>query len=306
MPVQKKFSKPTRTGFGRTRPSKNLSSLTRGISFRALLIVFSVFLFSYGVFLLFKYTLFVPEYTITKIDYSLTNVETYDDPYFYKMISTLIKGENYRVVQWNESSVLQQLQAKYPFVESFTVTYKWPNRVFVRVSFDEPRLIVFQWNLRYAVYDHSFFQLFSGNRLWSGALRIELFPWLMPSLSTGSIISGAIHSGAVVTGVSLPAQRPVPWSLTGLFFQESFDHFVNNLQIIYDAFPNAKYYQYLVGGQRIVVWLPNDRQVYINLPVDISLQLQNYLYLKQYYADFSKLKEIDLWSIEMDKVIVRK
>jgi hypothetical protein len=34
--------------------------------------------------------------------------------------------------------------------------------------------------------------------------------------------------------------------------------------------------------------------------------LQNYQYLKQYYSDFAKLKLIDLWSIEMDKVIVRK
>ena len=247
----------------------------------------------------------MPEYTITKVDYALANVQVYDDPYLYKYITTLIKWENYRVVQRNQSTLLQEIQSSYPFVQTLSIVYKWPNRVFVRVNFDEPRLVVFQWNLRYAVYDHRFFQLFSGNRLWSGALRVELFPGLH-SFSAESIVSGAVISGAVVTGVSVPVQSPVPWSLTGLFFQEPFDHFLSNLQTIYDAFPNAKYYQYLVGGQRIVVWLPNDRQVYINLPVDISLQLQNYQYLKQYYSDFSKLKEIDLWSIEMDKVIVRK
>ena len=323
IPVQRKFNKPTKTGFGNRRPFHKPSFSKPPISLRFLWIIFGVFALFYGVFLLFKYTLFVPEYTIATIDYSLSNVQTYDDPYFYKMISTAIKWENYRVAQWNESSILKQLQVNYPFVQSFSITYKWPNRVFVKVSFEEPKLIVFQWNLRYAVYKNNFFQLFSWNRLGSGALRVELFPSLepIPVVSTGILLSGGAFSGSglsgvhlsgaglswsVVSGIKLPPKSSLTGSLTGLFYQEPFDHFMSNLQTIYEAFPNAKYFKYLVGGQRIVVWLPNDRTVYINLRVDLSLQLQNYLYLKQYYAEFSKLKEIDLGSIEMDKVIVRK
>ena len=329
IPVQKKFNKP-KMDFGRGRPSQKKQSLKPHVSLRALWIVFGVFALFYGVFLIFKYTLFVPEYTITNIDYSASNIQTYDDPYLYKTISTLIKWENYRVVEWSSNTILQQIQVTYPFVKSFDLLYKWPNRVFVKVSFDEPRLIVFQWNFRYAVYDQKFFQLFSGNTLGSGALHVELFPTLLPPPSTapvapvvvtGSHLSGAsasgIHlsgttvtgthlSGNAITGVSLPVPRAVPSPLTWLFYQEPFDHFIDTLQIINQAFSNAKYFQYLVGGQRIIVGLPNDRIVYINLLVDINLQLQNYLYLKQYYSDFSKLKEIDLWSIEMDKVIVRK
>lgn len=277
--------------------------------------------FFYGLFLLLKYTLFVPEYTITKVDYSLSNVKIYDDPYLYKAISTLIKWENYRVVQWNEDSILKQLQITYPFVQSFTVTYKWPGTVFVKLSFEEPKLIVYQWNLRYAVYNEQFFQLLSGNNLGSGALSLELFsafeaapvavnpPVLTGKLLSGNILFGTVSSGVIVSWNKTTLLSGVAQShgaLTGLFYLESFDHFMADFQTIAQAFPNAKYFKYLVGGQRMVIWLPNDRTVYINLPVDIWLQLQNYLYLKQYYPDFAKLKEIDLWSIEMDKVIVRK
>lgn len=321
MPVQRKFNKSSRTDFGRWGTSKKIKSLTKWVSFRALWIIFAVFVLFYGIFLLLKYTLFVPEYTITTVDYSLSNVKIYDDPYLYKAISTLIKWENYRVVQWNESSILKQLQTMYPFVQSFTVTYKWPGRVFVKLSFEEPKLIVYQWNLRYAVYNEQFFQLFSGNTLGSGALRVELFsafeaapvavntPVLTGKLLSGNSLSGTVSSGVTVSWNKTTLLSGVAQShgaLTGLFYLESFDHFMSDFQTIAQAFPNAKYFKYLVGGQRMVIWLPNDRTVYINLPVDIWLQLQNYLYLKQYYSDFSKLKEIDLWSIEMDKVIVRK
>lgn len=321
MPVQRKFNKSSRTDFGRWGTSKKIKSLTKWVSFRALWIIFAVIAFFYGIFLLFKYTLFVPEYTITKVDYDLSNVKIYDDSYLNKVIFTLIKWENYRVVQWNEDSILKQLQISYPFVQSFTVTYKWPGTVFVKLSFEEPKLIVYQWNLRYAVYNEQFSQLFSGNNLGSGALSLELFSAFEAApVSTGISLSGNMLLGAVSSGVTISSGVLVSGNkatllsgvnqyhgaLTGLFYLESFDHFMADFQTIAQAFPNAKYFKYLVGGQRMVIWLPNDRTVYINLPVDIWLQLQNYLYLKQYYSDFSKLKEIDLWSIEMDKVIVRK
>lgn len=274
IPVQKKFKKTSTSAFSRSSKKVNFSKPP--ISYRMIWIIFSVFIVCYGIFLLLKYTLFVPEYTITKIDYTLANVQTYDDPYFYKLVSTLIKWENYRVVQWKHDSVLSAIQAQYPFVSDFSLVYKWPNKVFFKAYFDEPKLVVFNGNLRYAVYEHHSVQLFSGNILWSGALRVELFP---------------SRSGL---------------ALTGLFYKKSFDSFVSDLTTIYSSFPTAKYFIYLVGGQRIIVWLPKDREVYINLLVDVLLQLQNYQYLKQYYKDFSKLKVIDLWSIEMDKVIVRK
>lgn len=273
-PVQKKFTKQTRSHFPHN--SKKQKGTKHHFSFRVLWITFGVILLCYSFFLLLKYTLFVPEYIISKVDYALANVQDYDDPYFYKSVSTLLKGENYRLVELNHSSVLSQIQAKYPFVSDYSLTYKGPNKVFFKAYFNEPKLIVFNGNLRYAVYGNSFFQFFSGNRLWSGALRVELFP---------------VSSGM---------------TFTGLFYKKSFDSFISDMNTIQSSFPTAKYFVYLVGGQRIIVWLPKDREVYINLLVDVLLQVQNYQYLKQYYTDFTKLKVVDLWSIEIDKVIVRK
>ena len=314
IPVQKKFSKSKSTRFSHTSNGK--SAIKPRISLRVLWIVFGSIVACYWVFLWIKYTLFVPAYTINKIDYALANVNVYDDPYLYKLFTTLLKWENFRVVQLEHGSILSQIQEKYPFVTDFTVTYKSPNRVFVKAFFQEPKLIVFNGNLRYAVYDQQFFQLFSGNTLWSGALRIELFPApTMPTtpvivpVHSGSFASGVHLTGVISTWVSLPVIPKITstgTSLTWLFYEEPFDHFVDTLQTIYTAFPGAKYYIYLVGWQRIIVWFPNGNEVYINLLVDLVQQLQNYQYLKQNYSDFAKLKQIDLWSIEMDKVIVRK
>lgn len=39
---------------------------------------------------------------------------------------------------------------------------------------------------------------------------------------------------------------------------------------------------------------------------DIQNQLKNYQLLKKYYKDYPLLKEIDLGSLEKDKVIVKK
>jgi len=46
--------------------------------------------------------------------------------------------------------------------------------------------------------------------------------------------------------------------------------------------------------------------VYINNAIPIEPQIVNYQLLKKYYSDFNLLREIDLGSLESDKVIVRK
>ena len=48
------------------------------------------------------------------------------------------------------------------------------------------------------------------------------------------------------------------------------------------------------------------KKFYINNLGDISNQIRNYQLLKKYYKDYAQLSEIDLGSLEKDKVIVRK
>lgn len=88
IPVQKKFSKSNSTPFADS--SKKNSFKKPKIPLHVLWIVFGGFLFIYGIFLALKFTLFVPEYTVTKIEYAKASDQIYDDPYFYKLVITLL------------------------------------------------------------------------------------------------------------------------------------------------------------------------------------------------------------------------
>jgi hypothetical protein len=48
------------------------------------------------------------------------------------------------------------------------------------------------------------------------------------------------------------------------------------------------------------------KKFYINNGGDIENQIRNYQLLKKYYKDYTSLEDIDLGSLEKDKVIVRK
>ena len=48
------------------------------------------------------------------------------------------------------------------------------------------------------------------------------------------------------------------------------------------------------------------KKLYINNLGDIQNQIRNYQLLKKYYKDYTKLAEVDLGSLENDKVIVSK
>jgi hypothetical protein len=49
-----------------------------------------------------------------------------------------------------------------------------------------------------------------------------------------------------------------------------------------------------------------NKKFYINNGSDIANQIRNYQLLKKYYKEYASLEDIDLGSLEKDKVIVRK
>lgn len=63
---------------------------------------------------------------------------------------------------------------------------------------------------------------------------------------------------------------------------------------------------YVPGAERIIVTTTDGRLVYINLLQDIRAQLTKLQILKDYYTGFDSLREIDLGSLEDNRVIVRK
>lgn len=275
IPVQRKFEK--RTVSHPSRVAKTVGGVVRRIPLAFVWVFFWMFALIYGVFLLLKYTLFVPEYVIKKVDYSLSSVQQYDNPYLYKQISTLIKWENYYVVHWNNWKILSQVQVVFPFVTDVIITYKSSNKVFVKVLFDQPQLVMRSEGLKFWVYQDHVFQIFSGNTLGSGTMGMDVLSftsWLQ--------------------------------FLTGIFYQQSAENLIENLFLLKQWFPKIQGFVYLPGGQRTIVVLPGDKKVYINNVLDIQQQIKNYQLLQKYYPDFNTLKEIDLGSLESDKVIVNK
>ncbi len=275
--VQKKFTKSSKPFSLSSWIAQKTWWFFRKIPVIYFWIFFGILFFFYWGFLLLKYTIFVPEYRITKIDYALSSVKMYDDPYLYKDISSLIKGENIYLLDWNSHRIAETIQQKYPFVEDVIIVYKAPYTVLVKVIFSSPELILKHEERKFWVYNNALFELLSWNTLWSS--------WVV-NLEVLSFNSG--------------------WALTWIFFLQTPTDLIDDIRLIKEWFPEIQKLSYLPGWHRMIVHLWANRQIYINNAIDIQPQIINYQLLKKYYSEFNLLKEIDLGSLESDKVIVKK
>ncbi len=278
--VQRKFTRQKSISpslWSSTEIGKKAWSYIRKIPVLYFWIFFGVLVFFYGWFLLLKYTIFVPEYRIAKIDYALSSVETYDDPYLYKKISSLLLWENLYLISRNSHKIIETVKSEYPFIDDVVITYKAPYTLFVKVLFSQPELILKYEEKKFWIYKWYLFELFSGNSLGqSGVIGLEVL----------SFTSW--------------------WALTWFFFLQSSDELLDDIHLIKEWFPEIQGLSYIPGGHRMIVSLGNNKKVYINNAIPIQPQIINYQLLKRYYSDFNLLKEIDLGSLESDKVIVRK
>jgi hypothetical protein len=109
--------------------------------------------------------LFAKQYTIDVINYDSGDIKIYDDPYLYKAISTQIQQENYNVVRFNKNTILATLQQSFPFIKDISITFVNANTVKVKLSFDDPQLIIRNADQRYGVFRGHIFPIYSGNTL---------------------------------------------------------------------------------------------------------------------------------------------
>ncbi|MCX6823324.1 MAG: hypothetical protein NTX91_05045 [candidate division SR1 bacterium] len=246
------------------------------IPLKTIWIIFGIFVLIYGSFLLLKNTLFDQEYTITKVFYNVSDTKTYGDPDMYKSISSQIKKENFTVARFNKNTILAGLQANYPFIKDMIITFIGVNTVKVDLVFQTPELLIKNFNLSYGVFRGHIFAIHPGDTLGTGVKDIY-----MPGYLSGY--------GA----------------MTGFFFRQSYTGLIEQVSLMYQGFPGLHHIEYLPGGERSIVFM-NGKQIYINNLADIPAQIKNYELLKKYYANFNQLTEIDLGSIELDKVIVKK
>jgi hypothetical protein len=221
--------------------------------------------------------LFAKEYTIDTINYDSGNIQVYDDPYLYKAISAQIKKENYNVVRLNKNTILATLQQSFPFLKDMKITFINANTVKVDLVFQEPQLIIRNAQQRYGVFRGHIFPIYSGNTMGVGVRILDL-----PDYQSGMNF------------------------MTGFFYRQSAEDLIQQTDLIYEAFSGAiTHIEYLPGGERTIIYLGNQK-LYINNLADVAQQIRSYQLLKRYYSDFAQLTEIDLGSLESDKVIVKK
>jgi hypothetical protein len=250
----------------------------RRVSLKTIRIIFIVFVLIYWGFLLFKNTLFAPEYRIDVVNYESGDVQIYGDPYLYKAISSQIKQENYNVVRFNKNTILAILQPDFPFLKDMTITFVNANTVKVDLDFQEPQLIVRNADRKYGVFRGHIFPIYSWDKMGAGVRILDLPDYL--------------------TGMNV---------MTGFFYRQSADDIIQQTDLIYQAFSGKiQHIEYLPGGERTILRTTDDKKIFFNNLADITQQIRSYQLLKKYYSEYSLLKEIDLGSLEMDKVIVKK
>ncbi len=245
-------------------------------SIKIIRVIFIVFALIYWSFLLLKHTIFDHQYTIKRVLYDSGDIERYDEPYMYKRIKNWMLDENYHVVKRYRQRIISDIMLHYPMVTDVGIDYRSNNTVFVKLTFRPINMVIRNQEFRRALVGDVLLPLYSGNNIANGVKILD-----MPEYFSGMN------------------------AMTGLFFRIPAQELTQQIELLYQWFPNLHHIEYLPGGERSIVFL-NGRKYYINNLWDIPNQIRNYELLKKYYKDFEHLYEIDLGSLGKDKVIVRQ
>jgi len=255
---------------------KKIKSWFHFFSIKIIRIIFFMFAVVYGWYYLLSRSIFAHQYVIKRVVYASWNIAWYDEPYLYKRINTWVKGENYYVVKMYRSRILHDIQSTYPMVSAIDVAYVSSNTVSINLTFIPIDMVIRNQTQRYVLINGKLLQVYSWNKITNGIKILD-----MPSY---------------LTGVQ---------SLSGLFYRQQATWLVQQIELLYQWFPGLDHIEYLPWWERSIVYLEN-KKFYINNGADIANQIRNYQLLKKYYKEYTSLEDIDLGSLEKDKVIVRK
>ena len=274
--VPRKVKKIHRTYTPIASDKKKIKRWFHFFSIKIIRLIFILFALIYGGFYLLKSSIFNHQYTIKRVLYDSWDIAWYDEPYLYKRISTRVKGENYYVVKLYKSRILNDITSIYPMVSDITIGYTSSNTVSVKLTFRPIDMVIRNQDVRFALIGTTLLQVYSWNKITHGIHILDL-----PSYLSGMN------------------------SLSGLFYRQSSSWLVQQISLLYQWFPWLDHIEYLPWWERSIVYVEG-KKFYINNGGDIGNQIRNYQLLKKYYKDYNQLQDIDLWSLEKDKVIVRK
>ncbi len=275
---QRKFKKVKKNKFTKKFRRTKLIYPKLNVSVKWLWIFILIVIFAYGLFFIINNTIFKPENYIEQITYSKTSVDNYDDPYLYRRISELIKYENYFVVsKFRKWDIVKKIKTEFPLVKSIDIIQPEKYTASVKIDFYEPEIVIKLWERKFWVVGDYNFEIYSGNNIWKNIFSVEI-----PQYASGID------------------------SLHWLFFEIPEDKFIYDMDIIAQGFPWYKRIVYLPWSSMTVVFVSDDKRVYLNNKNSLTWQISNYDLLKKHYDQADWLRVIDLWALEWDKIIVRQ
>ena len=275
---QRKFKKVKKSAFKKKRNQTKLIYPTIDISIKWLRVFILFVIFGYGLFFIINNTVFKDENYIEQITYSKMSVDTYDNPYLYRSIWDLIKYENYYIVsKLRKWDIENTIKSEFPLVEKIKIIQPEKYTASVKIEFYAPDIIIRLGERKFGVIWDYNFEIFSGNNIDKNIFFVEL-----PQYATGID------------------------SLAWLFYEIPEDKFIYDMDVIAQWFPNYKRIVYLPWSSRTVVFITDDKRIYLNNKNSLTWQIENYNLLNKYYDQSNWLRIIDLWSLENDKIIVRQ
>jgi len=276
-PFQKK--KKGKKNLHNNRNSKKKPKINTKFLMLIIWISILLMLFGYGTIFVLKRTIFAEKYVIKNVTYAEDSVKLYDEPYLYKAVSDQLKWHNYYMQKFlKKNKITRAIHNKYPMVSKVEFSYTVPNEIIVQVSFFEPDVLIMYKKRRFALQWNFYYEIFSGSMLWNSGVEELWLPMYLPEIN----------------------------NLNWIFYDIEPKDLTQWLTVLLQKFTYAEKIVYLPASQRIIVLLPEWKKIYINCIRSAETQFDSYDKLKKYYKWFSELYEIDLGSLERDKVIVKK
>ena len=267
-----------RTGISLPTVSLNISKKAKEILSRS---VIGIILLTFWFIFLIRGVFFKAEFTMNQVKRSEQTLATYEDIDIFNIISAEIKGQNYYVLnQFKKDTILDKAKQQFPFLNKMTIQLETGNTLGIDLTFHEPIFKVKLGEQEFWIWwNNQFFEIKSGMNLWRESFIIDT-----PQYLTGTT------------------------NLSGLFFEINVDTFTKIVPMIQEEIPNITRFVYLAGSSRIAIFNDNDQVIFFNIttPENLQIQFEKYHNLQQYYQNFDRLASIYLWSLDENKIIVRK
>ena len=231
-----------------------------------------------GVRYILSTTVLSSEYTIQEVRYDSGSVAAYDNPYLYQSLRDYLQEKNvYLQKYFHTKTLLSVAREVFPLVSDVEIFYLDVNTAAIRLHFNSPEMVFVVSGASFGIYGDTTFPLQENSTLSDDLLHIDLPNYL-----------GNIDS------------------LDGIFFRVPWNILLEQFAVIQEYFTSPQRIVYLPWSARVWITTADGRNIYINSLQDIDQQLQKIDRLKRYYPSFDVLREMDLWSLDENKIIVKQ